>query len=137
MARPVAPAGDSLKARIERRQGRLIARRQVAAFLGDPFDPFFWRDDGAAGSASGPDHLLEKTEDEAGRTGDHQDHADGVEADALNVDVGRELENRANSDQEYPSTNSHRGLIPLVKIGKRVGTYVLGAWAAIWQLGHQ
>jgi hypothetical protein len=76
----------------------LVARWQVAAFLRDPFHTFFWRDDGTAGRASGPDHLLEEAEDEAGGTGNHQDHADGVEADALNMDVGRELEDCANSD---------------------------------------
>src|SRR4051812_20523469 len=91
---------------------RLVARRQVAAFLRDPFDPFFWRHDGAARGAPGPNHLLEEAEDEAGGTGDHQDHADGVKADALNMDVGRELEDRANSDQKYPSTNSHSPSVP-------------------------
>ena len=72
-------------------EGPLVARRQVAACLRDPFHSLFRHDDFAAAGAIGSDHFLEEAEDEAGGAGEHQDQAHRVEADALDVDVGGEL----------------------------------------------
>jgi hypothetical protein len=59
-----------------------------------------------AGSA-GPDHLLEEAEDEAGGAGDHQDYADGVYGDALDMEVGGELEDRAYGYEEDACSDGH------------------------------
>jgi hypothetical protein len=90
----------------------LVARRKLAPFLWRYFAAFFWDDGFAAAGAVGPDRLLEEGEDQACGAGDHQDQADGVEADALGVDVGRVAEDGSYCDQEYGSSDGHPSSLP-------------------------
>lgn len=74
------------------------------------FAAFFDRRDLAWGDCSGsagPDDFLEEADQEAGGAGDHEDHADGVYGDALDVEVGCELEDRAYSYEEDARSDSH------------------------------
>jgi len=116
-------------------RGGLVPRRDFAPFLGDRGIAIGERRFAAA-SAVGPDRLLEEGEDEARGAGDHQDDPDRIEAHALNMDVGGELENRANGDQEYRSSNGHGAWLPLVQLLKRVSSGV-GDLTGIWHVGHQ
>src|SRR6476469_4388404 len=82
-------------------QRGLVPRRRFAVGRVPDFAPFFdgGLDRGHA-AAAGPDEFLEDAEDQADGAGDHQDHADRVDADSLDVDVGRELEDRADGDKK-------------------------------------
>ncbi len=92
-------------------QGKRLVLRRLADFAA-----FFDRGAGwdLFAAAAGPDRVLEEPEDEAGGSGDHQDQADRVDADPLDVDVGRELEDRADGNQENCCGNGHGAVVPPV-----------------------
>src|SRR3954454_1697678 len=93
----------------------LVARRGVAVGGGPDLAPFFhWRAFDRA--AAGPDDFLEEPDQEADGAGDHEDDADRVDGDALDVDVGRELEDRSDRDYEDSCSDGHGAWIPRVWI---------------------
>jgi hypothetical protein len=96
------------------------------------FAAFFWERRFAAAGAVRPDRLLEEREDQAGDAGDHQDQADGVDADALDVDVRGVAEDRSDGDQEYRSGNGHGTLATRRYLIDKRQPAGLG-----WQEGHQ
>jgi len=90
--------------------------RSVAGRLAE-FAPFFADplvgEGGAGTSGAVGDHpLVDEGEDKAGGAGNHQDQADGVDADALYVEVRRVAQDRADGNQEYRSSDAHVTPLP-------------------------
>ena len=81
---------------------------------------------------------LDETEDQTGRAGDHQDQPDRVDVDVGDVEVGREVEDRPNHDEEYGCSNRHARLLPRwpqdrkpAERGRTIAFRSLSIWAEI------